>query len=110
MKRTSLGLLVVLAALAGAAGFVLDHMLTAMGRTTFTPSLLLPVLLLLIAAASIGVAWPVARTMATSCVACISLERTSTTTRSNLPSARASRTCQSSATNWRTLGRKPSTS
>ncbi|MBT2473470.1 DUF3180 domain-containing protein [Microbacterium sp. ISL-103] len=59
MKRTSLGLLVVLAALAGAAGFVLDHMLTAMGRTTFTPSLLLPVLLLLIAAASIGVAWPV---------------------------------------------------
>ncbi|GAA1235572.1 hypothetical protein JOF42_001141 [Microbacterium phyllosphaerae] len=59
MKRTSVGLLVVLAILAGAAGFVLDHMLTAMGRTTFTPSLLLPVLLLLIAAASLGVAWPV---------------------------------------------------
>ncbi|MGJ0390983.1 DUF3180 domain-containing protein [Microbacterium sp. CGR1] len=59
MKRTSVGLLVVLALLAVAAGFVLDHMLTAMGRTTFTPSLLLPVLLLLIAAASLGVAWPV---------------------------------------------------
>ncbi|MGN7950305.1 DUF3180 domain-containing protein [Microbacterium sp. 22215] len=59
MKRTSVGLLVVLAILAGAAGFVLDHMLTAMGRTTFTPSLLLPVLLLLIAAASLAVAWPV---------------------------------------------------
>ncbi|KQR39468.1 DUF3180 domain-containing protein [Microbacterium sp. Leaf159] len=59
MKRTSVGLLVVLALLAGAAGYVLDHMLTAMGRTTFTPSLLLPVLLLLIAAASLGVAWPV---------------------------------------------------
>ena len=41
MKRTSLGLLAVLAVLATAGGFVLDHMLTAMGRTTFTPSLLL---------------------------------------------------------------------
>ena len=59
MKRTSLGLLAVLAVLATAGGFVLDHMLTAMGRTTFTPSLLLPVLLLLIAGASLGVAWPV---------------------------------------------------
>ena len=59
MKRTSVGLLVVLALLAAAAGYVLDHMLTALGRTTFTPSLLLPVLLLLIAAASLGVAWPV---------------------------------------------------
>lgn len=59
MKRTSVGLLVVLALLAGAAGYVLDHMLTAMGRTTFTPSLLLPLLLLLIGAASLGVAWPV---------------------------------------------------
>ncbi|KQR48950.1 MULTISPECIES: DUF3180 domain-containing protein [unclassified Microbacterium] len=59
MKRTSLGLLAVLAVLAAAGGFVLDHMLTAMGRTTFTPSLLLPVLLLLIAGASLGVAWPV---------------------------------------------------
>ncbi|SEC19716.1 DUF3180 domain-containing protein [Microbacterium hydrocarbonoxydans] len=59
MKRTSVGVLVVLAVLAGAGGFVLDHVLTAMGRTTFTPSLLLPVLLLLIGAASLGVAWPV---------------------------------------------------
>ncbi|WP_372966738.1 DUF3180 domain-containing protein [Microbacterium sp.] len=59
MKRTSVGVLIVLAVFAGAGGFVLDHMLTAMGRTTFTPSLLLPVLLLLIGAASLGVAWPV---------------------------------------------------
>ncbi|MER7448283.1 DUF3180 domain-containing protein [Microbacterium sp. NPDC097977] len=59
MKRTSVGLLVVLALLSGAAGYVLDHMLTAMGRTTFTPSLLLPLLLLLIGTASLGVAWPV---------------------------------------------------
>ncbi|WP_194762708.1 DUF3180 domain-containing protein [Microbacterium sp. UFMG61] len=59
MKRTSVALLAVLALLAAAGGFLLDHMLTAMGRTTFTPSLLLPLLLLLIAAASLGVAWPV---------------------------------------------------
>ncbi|WP_091229949.1 DUF3180 domain-containing protein [Microbacterium sp. 3J1] len=59
MKRTSVGLLIVLAVFAAGGGFLLDHVLTTMGRTTFTPSLLLPVLLLLIAAASLGVAWPV---------------------------------------------------
>nr|WP_314845592.1 DUF3180 domain-containing protein [uncultured Microbacterium sp.] len=59
MKRTSVGLLVVLAILGAGAGFVLDHILTVMGRSTFTPSLLLPLLLLLIAAASLSVAWPV---------------------------------------------------
>ncbi len=51
MRRTSAGVLVVLALLSGAGGFLLDHLLTASGRITFTPSLLLPVLLLLIAAA-----------------------------------------------------------
>jgi hypothetical protein len=59
MKRTSVALLAVLALLAAGGGFLLDHLLTVLGRTTFTPSLLLPVLLLLIAAASLGVAWPV---------------------------------------------------
>ncbi|MBT2484592.1 MULTISPECIES: DUF3180 family protein [unclassified Microbacterium] len=59
MKRTSAGLLAVLALLATGGGFLLNHLLTASGRATFTPSLLLPVLLLLIAAASVGVAWPV---------------------------------------------------
>ncbi|WP_314425163.1 DUF3180 domain-containing protein [uncultured Microbacterium sp.] len=59
MRRTSVAVLAVLALLAAGAGFLLDHLLTVMGRTTFTPSLLLPVLLLLIAAASLGVAWPV---------------------------------------------------
>lgn len=59
MKRTSLGLLVVLALLGAGGGYLLDHVLTASGRATFTPSLLLPVLLLLIAAAALGVAWPV---------------------------------------------------
>ena len=63
MRRTSAGLLVVLALLGAGGGFLLDHVLTAGGRATFTPSLLLPVLLLLIAAASLGVAWPVRRSV-----------------------------------------------
>jgi hypothetical protein len=63
MRRTSVGLLFVLALLAGGGGFLLDHLLTAAGRVTFTPSLLLPVLLLLIGAASLGVAWPVRRSV-----------------------------------------------
>ncbi len=63
MKRTSAGLLAVLALFAAGAGFLLDHLLTVMGRTTFTPSLLLSVLLLLIAAASIAVAVPVRRSV-----------------------------------------------
>lgn len=63
MKRTSLGLLVVLALLGAGAGFLLDQVLTATGRATFTPSVLLPVLLLLIAVASLGVALPVRRSV-----------------------------------------------
>ena len=38
-------------------------MLTATGRATFTPSLLLPVLLILIAAAALALAWPVRRSV-----------------------------------------------
>lgn len=63
MRRTSAGLLLLLALLAAGGGFLLDHLLTASGRVTFAPSLLLPVLLLLIAAASLGVAWPVRRSV-----------------------------------------------
>ncbi|MBO0982127.1 DUF3180 domain-containing protein [Microbacterium sp. SD291] len=63
MKRTSAGLLVVLALFATGAGFLLDQVLTASGRATFTPSLLLPVLLLLIAAATVALAWPVRRSV-----------------------------------------------
>lgn len=63
MRRTSAGVLVVLALLGGGSGFLLDHLLTAAGRVTFTPSLLLPLLLLLIAAAALGVAWPVRRSV-----------------------------------------------
>lgn len=49
--------------LGGGGGFLLDQLLTAAGLATFTPSLLLPVLLMLIAAASLGVAWPVRRSV-----------------------------------------------
>lgn len=65
MRRTSAGLLVILAAVGAAVGFLLDQLLTAMGRATFTPSIFLPVLLVLIAAASLAVAWPVRRSMRT---------------------------------------------
>lgn len=63
MKRTSAGLLAFLALVGAGAGFLLDQMLTATGRATFTPSLFLPVLLVLIAGASLGVAWPVRRSV-----------------------------------------------
>ncbi|ALX66305.1 DUF3180 domain-containing protein [Microbacterium sp. XT11] len=65
MRRTSAGLLVVLALLAGGAGFLLDHVRTAMGRATFTPSLFLPVLLVIIGVASLVLAWPVRRSVRT---------------------------------------------
>ncbi|MFJ2370823.1 DUF3180 family protein [Microbacterium sp. NPDC087665] len=63
MRRTSAGVLVGLAAIGAGAGFLLDQLLTSTGRATFTPSLFLPVLLILIAAASVGVAWPVRRSV-----------------------------------------------
>ena len=65
MRRTSLGVLVLLVLLGTGVGYLLDHMLTAGGRSTFTPSLLLPVLLLLIAVAALGVAWPVRHSVRT---------------------------------------------
>lgn len=63
MKRTSLGVLAVLALLAAGAGYGFDHLLTVTGRATFTPSVLLPVLLLLLAVACVGLAWPVRRSV-----------------------------------------------
>ncbi|MDQ0646906.1 cation transporter-like permease [Microbacterium natoriense] len=65
MKRTSAGLLVLLALIGAAAGFVLDQVLTTMGRATFTPSLLLPVLLVIIGGAALALAWPVRRSVRT---------------------------------------------
>ena len=63
MKRTSPGLLLVLALLSAGAGFGFDHLLTVTGRATFTPSGFLPVLLIIVAAASLGLAWPVRRSV-----------------------------------------------
>ncbi|WP_309127426.1 DUF3180 family protein [Microbacterium sp.] len=63
MKRTSAGVLVVLALLSAAAGFGFDHLLTVTGRATFIPSAFLPVLVGLLAAAVLAVAWPVRRSV-----------------------------------------------
>jgi hypothetical protein len=65
MRRTSAGVLVLLALIGAAVGFVLDQVLTATGRATFTPSLLLPVLLVIIGLASLALAWPVHRSVRT---------------------------------------------
>lgn len=63
MKRTTVGLLILLALLGGGASFLLDHLLTVAGRATFSPSGFLPVLLLLLAAAVLAIAWPVRRSV-----------------------------------------------
>lgn len=61
MKRTSPGLLAVVAVAGLAAGFLLDQILTAMGRPTFTPSLMLPVLLVLLGLVAVALALPIRR-------------------------------------------------
>ncbi|MGW8482161.1 DUF3180 domain-containing protein [Microbacterium sp. NPDC055903] len=63
MRRTSAGVLVLLALLGAGGGYLLDHLLTAAGRVTFTPSWLLPVLLVLLAAGVLLLAWPVRRSL-----------------------------------------------
>lgn len=63
MKRTSIGVLAVLALLSAGVGYGFDHVLTVTGRATFTPSIFLPVLLVLLALACLGLAWPVRRSV-----------------------------------------------
>lgn len=63
MRRTSAAVLILLALAGAATGFGLDHLLTVSGRATFSPSGLLPVLLLLLAAATLALAWPVRRSV-----------------------------------------------
>ena len=46
MRRTGAGILIVTAAIALAGGFLVNQLLTATGRATFTPLITLPVLLL----------------------------------------------------------------
>ncbi len=61
MKRTGPGVLVLAAVLGGAAGFVLDQLLTAGGRPTFAPTVSLPILLVLIGAIVLILAVPIRR-------------------------------------------------
>ncbi|KRB37187.1 UNVERIFIED_CONTAM: DUF3180 domain-containing protein [Microbacterium sp. SLM126] len=61
MRRTSAGVLVVAAALGVAAGFLLDQVLTAAGRPTFTPAVTLPILLVLLGAVIVALAVPIRR-------------------------------------------------
>ena len=61
MKRTGAGVLVLAAALGAAAGFLVDQMLTAAGRPTFTPAVTLPILLVLLGAVVVTLAAPIRR-------------------------------------------------
>lgn len=65
MKRTSVLGLLVAAVLGGGAGFLVDHLLTLSGRPTFTPAPGLPILLVLLGAVCVALAWPVRRSVRT---------------------------------------------
>ncbi|MDT3329669.1 MULTISPECIES: DUF3180 domain-containing protein [Microbacterium] len=64
MRRTNPLLLVAVAVVAGIAGFFVDQVLTGMGQPTFTPSPLLPILLVALGAAVVLAAIPVRRATA----------------------------------------------
>lgn len=64
MKRTGAGILVAVGAIAAVVGFGVDQLLTDAGRATFTPSWLLAVLLVLLAASVLLFARPVRRATA----------------------------------------------
>src|SRR5690606_34598872 len=55
------GILVIVAVVGAAAGFLVDQLLTASGRPTFTPSVLLAILLVLLAAILVILALPIHR-------------------------------------------------
>ena len=61
MKRTGAGILIIAGAVGIAIGFVVDQVLTASGRATFTPAVTLPILLLLLAGLVVGLAVPIRR-------------------------------------------------
>jgi len=64
MKRTGAGILIAVGAVGAVVGFGVDQLLTDAGRATFTPSWLLAVLLLLLAASVLLFARPVRRATA----------------------------------------------
>lgn len=61
MKRTGPGVLLVTAMIGVAAGYLLDHALTAGGRPTFTPAVTLPIVLVLLGVAVVAFALPIRR-------------------------------------------------
>jgi uncharacterized protein (DUF697 family) len=61
VRRTSPATLIVSAVLGIAAGFVIDQVLTGAGRATFTPSVMLPVLFVLLGVSVIALALPIRR-------------------------------------------------
>ena len=64
MKRTKAGTIVVAIAIGVFLGFAVDQVLTATGRPTFTPSFLLPILLVLLGIALVLFALPIRRATA----------------------------------------------
>jgi hypothetical protein len=61
VKRTSAGMLVVAAVIGIGVGFLIDQVLTATGRPTFTPAVTLPILLVLLGAVVVALAVPIRR-------------------------------------------------
>lgn len=61
MKNTGVGVLLGTAGLGVLVGFGIDQVLTATGRPTFTPSFLLPILLVMLGVATVLMALPIRR-------------------------------------------------
>jgi hypothetical protein len=61
MKRTGAAPLLVSGVIGLVVGFLIDQVLTASGQPTFTPSLMLPVLLVLLGAITVALAVPIRR-------------------------------------------------
>lgn len=61
MRRTRPAVLVAAVLVGAVVGFGVDQLLTGAGQATFTPSLLLPVLLVLLGAATVMFALPIRR-------------------------------------------------
>ncbi|GAA5154662.1 hypothetical protein GCM10025768_26150 [Microbacterium pseudoresistens] len=63
MKRTSPVILLLVALAGAAAGVLVDHALTSAGRATFTPAVALPILLVLLGAGLLVMAWQIRRSV-----------------------------------------------
>lgn len=61
MNRTGAVPLLIAGVIGLVVGFLIDQMLTATGQPTFTPSLMLPVLLVLLGAITVALAVPIRR-------------------------------------------------